>query len=170
MLISRSLRKSIRREDYATTLDCAFGKVLDGCAGSRSKSRGTWLGSDMRLAYLELHRQGHAHSVEIWREGELIGGLYGVSVGRMFFGESMFSRATDASKIALYFLCEQLKIWNFDLIDCQISSAHLLTLGAQEVSRDNFLARLALAVRRVGSVSRWSFDIQVPASAHHLPP
>lgn len=170
LLVSRSLHKSIRRADYTVTLDDAFGKVLEGCSGSRSKNRGTWLGADMRQAYLALHRQGHAHSVEIWRNGELVGGLYGVAVGRMFFGESMFSRATDASKIALYFLCEQLKAWNFDLIDCQISSAHLLTLGAQEVSRDGFLGRLALAVRRTGLVSRWQFDIPVPALAHHLPP
>lgn len=169
MLVSRSLRKSIRRDDYTVTLDSAFGKVLDGCAGSRSKSRGTWLGSDMRLAYLELHRQGHAHSVEIWRDGALIGGLYGVAVGRIFFGESMFSRATDASKIALYFLCKQLKAWNFDLIDCQISSTHLLTLGAHEVTREDFLARLALAVRHTGSVARWAFDIPMPATTHHLP-
>jgi leucyl/phenylalanyl-tRNA--protein transferase len=170
LLISRSLRKNIRRADYAATLDSAFSKVLDGCAGLRSKSRGTWLGSDMRAAYMELHRQGHAHSVEIWRNGELVGGLYGVAVGRMFFGESMFARVTDASKIALYYLCEQLRAWNFDLIDCQISSAHLVTLGAQEVDREDFLVRLAAAVRRPGYVTRWAFDIPTPVLAQHLPP
>lgn len=169
MLVSRSLRKSIRRSDYAVTLDRAFADVLNGCAGNRSKSRGTWLGPDMRQAYIELHRQGHAHSVELWRDGQLIGGLYGVAVGRMFFGESMFSRADDASKMALYYLCEQLHQWNFDLIDCQISSTHLLTLGAQELDRDAFLLRLAISVRKPGSVGPWAFDIAVPAAEAHLP-
>lgn len=168
LLVSRSLRKSIRRADYAVTLDRSFTEVLNGCAGHRSKSRGTWLGPDMRQAYIELHHQGHAHSVEVWREGSLIGGLYGVAVGRIFFGESMFSRADDASKIALYYLCEQLKAWNFDLIDCQISSEHLLTLGAQELDRDAFLMRLAQAVRRPGFVGHWLFDQPVPASGSHL--
>lgn len=168
LLVSRSLRKSIRRADYAVTLDRSFTEVLNGCAGYRSKSRGTWLGPDMRQAYIELHHQGHAHSVEVWREGSLIGGLYGVAVGRIFFGESMFSRADDASKIALYYLCEQLKAWNFDLIDCQISSEHLLTLGAQELDRDAFLMRLAQAVRRPGFVGHWLFDQPVPASGSHL--
>ena len=169
MLVSHSLRKSIRRENYAVTLDQAFIDVLNGCAGARNKNRGTWLGQDMRQAYIELHRQGHAHSVELWRSGHLIGGLYGVSVGHMFFGESMFSRADDASKIALYYLCQQLKHWNFDLIDCQISSAHLLTLGAQELNRDAFLLRLAQSVRKPGFVGPWSFDITIPSSSEHLP-
>ncbi|MGH8457191.1 MAG: leucyl/phenylalanyl-tRNA--protein transferase, partial [Stenotrophobium sp.] len=107
--ITRSLSKSIRRADYAVTLDRAFVQVIEACAGTRRGSRGTWLGADMKAAYTRLHEQGHCHSVEVWREGALIGGLYGLSLGRAFFGESMFSRADDASKIALHYLCTQLR-------------------------------------------------------------
>lgn len=167
--VSRSLSKSIARKDYAVTLDRVFPDVLNACAGARAKSRGTWLGPDMQHAYCELHEQGHSHSVEVWRDGELIGGLYGVSVGRVFFGESMFSHANDASKIALYYLCEQLKQWSYELIDCQISSAHLTTLGAAEISRRSFLELLAPAVRLQGQDGRWQFDLDVPRSSTHLP-
>lgn len=170
MKVSKSLGKSIRRADFAVTLDQAFAEVLTGCAGVRDKSHGTWLGPDMRRAYGELHRQGHAHSVEFWRDGHLLGGLYGIAVGRMFFGESMFSRANDASKIALYYLCEQLKAWRFELIDCQISSDHLTTLGARNLSRAAFLDALASAVRKPGHVERWHFEIAVPSAEQHLPP
>lgn len=167
--VSRSLRRSVRRGGYAVTLDQAYGEVMDACAGPRLKSQGTWLGSDMQRAYYVLHEMGYAHSVELWREGQLIGGLYGIALGRAFFGESMFSRADDASKIALYWLCEQLHAWHFELIDCQISSAHLLTLGAQEIPREEFLQRLVGAASRTGNVGTWQFDIPVPAEAGHLP-
>jgi leucyl/phenylalanyl-tRNA--protein transferase len=169
MRVSRSLRKSIARKDYAVTLDQAFVAVLDACAASRVKSRGTWLGLDMQYAYCELYAKGHSHSIEVWRDGELIGGLYGVTIGRVFFGESMFSRASDGSKIALYYLCAQLKHWSYELIDCQISSAHLMTLGAQEISREKFLNLLAPAVRLPGRESRWQFDVEVPRDPMHLP-
>ncbi|MGH8505210.1 MAG: leucyl/phenylalanyl-tRNA--protein transferase, partial [Stenotrophobium sp.] len=111
MHVSRSLHQAIRRKDYAVTFDRAFAPVMDECGGERRDSRGTWLGPEMKSAYLQLHQQGYCHSVETWRQGQLIGGLYGVSLGRMFFGESMFSRADNASKIALYWLCEQFKAW-----------------------------------------------------------
>ncbi|SEP78523.1 leucyl/phenylalanyl-tRNA--protein transferase [Solimonas aquatica] len=170
MRVSRSLTKSIRRGDYALSFDKAFTQVLLACGAPRERSRGTWLGDDMRRAYIDLFNQGYAHSLEVWREGELIGGLYGVVLGRVFFGESMFSRATDASKIALYWLCEQLRQWGFELIDCQISSAHLLSLGAQELSRERFLQRLSQAVTQRPDTGRWQFDIAVPADARHGPP
>lgn len=168
--VSRSLGKSIRRRDYAVTLDRAFPAVLDACAGTRSKSRGTWLGRDMKQAYLDLHRHGHCHSVEVWRHGQLAGGLYGLSVGRAFFGESMFSRADDGSKIALYYLCQQLAAWQYELIDCQIGSSHLLSLGASEIPRESFLAELAVAASRPGRPEHWQFDIPVPIEPVHLGP
>lgn len=169
MHVSHSLAKAIARKNYAVTLDRAFREVLYACAGARAKSRGTWLGQDMQQAYCELHEQGHCHSIEVWRDGALIGGLYGVTVGRAFFGESMFSRANDASKIALYYLCQQLKHWSYGLIDCQISSTHLASLGAEEISREHFLDLLAPVVRLPGQVGRWQFDIDVPADADHFP-
>ena len=169
MKVSRSLRKSIQRADYAVTLDRVFADVLDACAAERASSRGTWLGPDMQRSYCALHGQGHAHSIEVWRDGALIGGLYGIAIGRVFFGESMFSRARDASKIALYYLCQQLKQWSYELIDCQISSAHLTSLGAQEIPREKFLNLLAPAVRLSGRESSWHFDIAVPDGPQHLP-
>lgn len=169
MHVSHSLKKTIRRADYAVTFDRAFAQVLTACAGERRKSHGTWLGEDMQQAYNELHQKGHAHSVEIWRDHELIGGLYGLALGRAFFGESMFSRATDASKLALYWLCQQLQRWGFALIDCQISSSHLLSLGAREIPRAEFLPRLADAVQAPLKPQRWNFDADVPAHPEHGP-
>lgn len=168
--ISRSTAKAIRREDYAVSLDHAFDEVLEACASSRSRSRGTWLGDEMKRAYRQLHEQGHAHSLEIWRGGTLIGGLYGVSLGRVFFGESMFSHADNASKIALYWLSQQLASWQFEMIDCQVSSAHLLSLGAREIARDDFLKRLSPAVRGGPQPRPWRLDIAAPCSPAHLPP
>ncbi|WP_374679830.1 leucyl/phenylalanyl-tRNA--protein transferase [Hydrocarboniphaga effusa] len=168
MNVSRSLRKSIRRDDYAVTLDTAYTSVLAACAGTRRHSRGTWLGPDMRLAYEELHRRGYAHSVEVWRGGELVGGLYGVALGRAFFGESMFSRANDTSKIALFWLCEQLRAWDFRLVDCQVASEHLKTLGAVDVSRERFLNLLRPAVNLPGRTGHWRFDLPAPAGREHL--
>ncbi|MFT4045624.1 MAG: leucyl/phenylalanyl-tRNA--protein transferase [Solimonas sp.] len=169
MHVSHSLKKAIRRADYAVTLDRAFDAVLAACAAERQRSRGTWLGDDMRYAYHELQHKGHAHSVEVWRDHQLIGGLYGVALGRVFFGESMFSRATDASKLALYWLCRQLQRWRFEMIDCQISSGHLLSLGAQEMPRAQFLPRLAVAVQAPSQPQRWQFDADVPSAAQHGP-
>ncbi|HEX4895063.1 MAG TPA: leucyl/phenylalanyl-tRNA--protein transferase [Solimonas sp.] len=161
--LSRSFERAIRRADYAVTLDTRFDEVLDACAAERPRSRGTWLGEDMRQAYRELHRQGHAHSVEFWKDGELGGGLYGVAIGHAFFGESMFSRVTDASKIALYWLCQQLQAWGFPLVDCQVSSPHLSRLGAVELPRETFLKRLAPAVQTPRPAGRWAFSLPVPS-------
>lgn len=169
MRVSRSLAKSIRRADYAVTLDLAFRDVLRECSGNRAKSRGTWLGAEMREAYVELHARGYAHSVEVWRRGELIGGLYGVALGRVYFGESMFSRADDGSKIGLHWLCQQLIAWEFSLIDCQVGSSHLRSLGAVDVSRERFLNQLRGIVNQPPRTGRWRFDIAVPTSREHAP-
>jgi len=166
---SRSLGKALRRVDYAVSLDLAFSEVLAACAGDRRASRGTWLGEDMQLAYHRLHRHGQAHSVEVWREGALIGGLYGIALGGVFFGESMFSRADNASKIALYWLCRQLLHWDFQMVDCQVSSAHLLSLGAIEVERSQFLRQLSHAVAAPGHRPPWRFTIDAPQHSQHLP-
>lgn len=158
MTLSHSLRKTLRKGGYQVSFDRAFVEVLDACASTRRRGRGTWLGDDMKRAYLELFEQGHAHSVEVWQNEELVGGLYGVALGRVFFGESMFSRVTDSSKIALHHLCEQLCAWQFELIDCQIGSPHLMSLGAEEWPREQFLQTLRPAVSRAGSLGRWAFD------------
>lgn len=169
MKVSRSLAKSIRRQDYAMTMDQAYSRVLAGCSAARAGSPGTWLGPEMRAAYDDLHRNGFSHTVEVWRGGELVGGLYGVAIGRAFFGESMFSRVSDASKIALFWLCQQLIVWQYPLIDCQVSSEHLKTLGAVDVSRERFLTQLRAATALPGRSGLWRFDIAAPMPRQHLP-
>ena len=166
--VSRSLARRLRKDDYAVTLNRAFPAVLEACSAPRARGRGTWLGPDMKQAYQDLHERGHAQSIEVWQRGQLAGGLYGVSLGRAFYGESMFSRADDGSKIAMYWLCRQLREWDFELMDCQISSPHLATLGAVELPREEFLGRLRGAVAQPGPTGRWRFDIDVPMSAAHL--
>jgi leucyl/phenylalanyl-tRNA---protein transferase len=141
--VSRSLAKSIRNKGYEVRIDTAFPDVLRGCAAPRKHDSATWLGADMRVAYARLHSEGYAHSFETWRDGELVGGLYGVALGRMFYGESMFSRATDASKVALAKLVEILKSRGFPLIDCQMRTPLLESLGAREIPRREFLRALS---------------------------
>ncbi|MGB0468793.1 MAG: leucyl/phenylalanyl-tRNA--protein transferase [Pontibacterium sp.] len=136
--ISRSLRKRLKKTDYVVSFDTDFEAVMDACAEPRSGSEGTWITRAMKGAYCELHRQGIAHSVELRINGELVGGLYGLAMGKMFFGESMFSRETDASKIAFVYLVGQLRNWGYALIDCQVSNGHLKTLGAREIPRPEF--------------------------------
>ena len=145
--VSRSLRRAIRSRRYAVTLDAAFRQVVAACAEPRDADGGTWITPGMVEAYDRLAALGHAHSVEVWSEGELAGGLYGVALGRMFYGESMFSRRPDASKVALVYLVRHLERWGFELIDCQMSTPHLASLGAREIPRTEFLEhvdRLAL--------------------------
>jgi len=166
--VSRSLARRLRKRDFAVTLDRAFAGVLEACSAPRARGRGTWLGPEMKQAYQALHERGHAHSVEIWRDGALVGGLYGVALGRAFYGESMFSAADDGSKLAMHYLCRQLAAWDFALMDCQIASPHLATLGAVELPRERFLAVLREAVARNGP-ARWQFDLEVPAAPAHLP-
>jgi leucyl/phenylalanyl-tRNA---protein transferase len=153
--VSRSLGKSVRNRGYELRIDTAFARVLSGCAGPRRDEGGTWLGADMRRAYAALHRAGYAHSVETWKDGELLGGLYGVALGRMFFGESMFSRATDASKVALVGLVEELRARGFPLVDCQMRTPLLASLGAREIPRNVFLRQLAALVNYADPPARW---------------
>jgi leucyl/phenylalanyl-tRNA--protein transferase len=150
--VARSLAKSIRNKGYEVRVDTAFREVLRGCA---SRTEGTWLGSEMQAAYSNLHRAGYAHSFETWRDDELVGGLYGVAIGRMFYGESMFSRATDASKVALVYLVGFLKSRGFPMIDCQMHTPLLASLGAQEMPRRAFLRALATLVNYDEPPTRW---------------
>lgn len=136
--ISRSLAKRLRRKDYEVRLDTAFGAVMQACAEPRDGQAGTWITRDVIAGYSRLHELGFAHSVETWVENELVGGLYGVALGRAFYGESMFTRITDASKIAFAHLVRQLERWQFGIIDCQMRTAHLASLGAREIPRAEF--------------------------------
>lgn len=158
--ISRSLKKTLRAGKFAVTLDQGFTKVITACAAPRRKNPGggTWITPEMLEAYEHLHAQGYAHSVETWREGELVGGLYGVALGGIFFGESMFSHATDASKVAFAHVVRQLQRWEFALIDCQMPSTHLESLGAQSIRRRDYLAFLAGALQLPPHPGLWRFD------------
>jgi leucyl/phenylalanyl-tRNA--protein transferase len=157
--ISRSLRKRIRRRDFEIRLDSAFSDVLQGCKEThRPGQRGTWITPDMEAAYNELHRLGHAHSAEAWLDGELVGGLYGVSVGGLFSGESMFARRSDASKVAFVWLIRQLQEWGFSLIDCQIRTDHLSRFGAIELPRTQYIDQLRVLIHQRVQPGRWSLD------------
>ena len=158
MHISKSLAKRIRSGVFHVTVDMAFAEVTAACAEPRANSGGTWITRKMRAAYRQLHDVGLAHSVETWRGDDLVGGLYGVSLGRMFFGESMFSRVADASKVACARLAEQLDCWGFTLIDCQIPTQHLASLGAHEMARCRFLELVAANRRYPDRRGRWTFD------------
>ncbi|GAB6141220.1 leucyl/phenylalanyl-tRNA--protein transferase [Methylosoma difficile] len=140
--ISQSLRKTLRKNGYTVTIDQAFSRVIDACSKPRAKAAGTWISNDIKRAYNYMHKNGIAHSAEAWQDGELVGGLYGVAIGRVFFGESMFHTRTDASKVAFAKLVEQLLDWNYELIDCQVYNPHLASLGAEEISRTDFKALL----------------------------
>ncbi len=166
--VSQSLAKRVKKADYAVSFNLAFTETLVACAGPRRAGRGTWLGADMRAAYLALSQLGHAHSVEVWREGQQIGGLYGLSQGRIFFGESMFSVANDASKLALVHLARQLSAWGFPLIDCQVSSPHLLRLGAITLRREDFRSASQLA-QQLAAPRHWQFDAVHAGNPQHLP-
>jgi len=152
---SRSLAKTLRTGRFETLLDCAFGATIRACGGPRRSGSDTWLDAAMIGAYEALHRLGVAHSVETWAGGELVGGLYGIHLGGVFFGESMFSHATDASKVALARLVGECAARNIRLIDCQVASAHLASLGAAEIPRSEFLVQLRRHLKREPR-SRWS--------------
>jgi len=141
--LSRRTRRRYNSGRYEVTADRAFEDVIWECAQAREYDSGTWITDDMVKAYVSLHRLGHAHSVEVWADTQLIGGIYGLAIGTVFFGESMFSRQVDASKIALIALCKQLADWSFGLLDCQVSNPHLLRMGAVEIPRREFTARLS---------------------------
>ena len=133
--VARSLKKVLRNRTYEVRLDTSFSQVMQGCAQPRNGQSGTWISPMMTDAYTRLHEMGVAHSAETWIDGKLAGGLYGVALGRMFYGESMFTEVTDASKIAFVHMVWQLKRWGFGLIDCQMKTAHLETFGAREIRR-----------------------------------
>jgi leucyl/phenylalanyl-tRNA--protein transferase len=156
--LSRSLRKRLRRRDYVIRCDSAFDAAVRACAAPRAGQSGTWITEEMIAAYGALHCHGFAHSVETWIDDDLVGGLYGVALGRMFYGESMFARATDASKIALAHLVKQLARWNFGMIDCQMQTAHLASFGAREIPRAEFTRSLRDLVNYPQSPAVWRFD------------
>lgn len=154
--LSRSLAKALRNAPYSVRLDTAFADVIHACADTPRKGRqGTWISAEMTAAYCELHRLGYAHSVETWINGQLAGGLYGVAIGRAFYGESMFSHARDVSKIALAHLCAYLKRRGFGIIDCQMKTSHLTSLGARLISRRDFVAALAALVAADETPGAW---------------
>ncbi len=159
-IISRSLRKVLRNRDYRVTFDTAFDKVIQYCAQSRKDSNGTWIVDDMLQAYINMHAAGFAHSVEVWQGNELIGGLYGVSLGGAFFGESMFSRQSNGSKIALTYLVAQLKEWDFGFIDSQVYSDHLGSLGATNIPRKEFIRRLDIEMNKPTRMGPWQLTIE----------
>ena len=154
---SKSLNKHIRRLRPRITFDQAFEDVIQHCARLDSE-QGTWITAEMEAAYIQLHHLGYAHSVEVWHDQELIGGLYGLAMGKVFFGESMFSQQTNASKIAFISLCRQLEKWGYQLIDCQVENPHLLSLGAVTIERSDFLRQLTEALNQSGSDHLWQFD------------
>jgi leucyl/phenylalanyl-tRNA---protein transferase len=156
--VSRRLARRIRSGAFSVTMDRAFGEVMQGCAAPRAGASGTWITARMRRAYHRLHRAGYAHSVEVWQQDQLCGGLYGISIGRMFFGESMFSREPDASKVALATLMWQIERWGFALLDCQVMNPHLRSLGAREMPRAEFLDRLAESNRHPTRQGLWQMD------------
>ncbi|MBI4808654.1 MAG: leucyl/phenylalanyl-tRNA--protein transferase [Nitrosomonadales bacterium] len=156
--ISHSLRKTLRNGSFELRTDTIFEQVMRACAEPREGQNGTWIHEEMIAAYCELHRMGHAHSVEVWMDGELVGGLYGIAIGRMFYGESMFSRRTDASKFALAHLAAQLERWDFGMIDCQMNTPHLASLGAREIPRSEFVSRLQTLASLPGIPSPWRFE------------
>jgi len=156
--VSRSLRRVIRSGRYTVTLDTAFTAVMAGCAEHRTDEAGTWITPRMLAAYSRLAARGFAHSVEVWSGSDLAGGLYGVAIGRMFYGESMFSRRTDASKVALAMLVRQLERWEFEMIDCQMATGHLASLGARQIPRAEFLERLQRLAKQPPVESPWALD------------
>lgn len=159
LVIQRSLRKRIAQEPYRLTMDTAFEAVIDRCATvPRPMQDGTWITREMRDAYVELHRLGHAHSVEAWQGDRLVGGLYGVALGSAFFGESMFAEAKDASKIAFVAFIRQLECWGCTVVDCQVYTEHLARFGAVEVPRSAFLRDIQTARHGTLPSGRWHFD------------
>jgi len=159
--VSRSLRKSLRKQEYKITFDTAFVEVIRACSQPREDDVGTWITDEMQQAYIRLHLAGYAHSIEIWLNGKLVGGLYGIAIGNVFFGESMFSRVTDASKVAFVFLVRQLQRWQFGVIDCQIQSAHLDQFGAELIPRSEFTTLLNQFCNQTERSGMWTIDVDL---------
>lgn len=167
--ISKSLKRQLRKQEMSVTFDQAFERVMHACSAPRANQptdpdNRTWIHEEMIKAYNELHALGYAHSVECWQQNRLVGGLYGVAIGKAFFGESMFSFVTDSSKIALVTLCQQLARWDMPLIDCQIYSDHLARMGAEEIPRQQFIGQLQQLCHQPGVSAPWKIDPDLPLS------
>lgn len=157
---SKTLKKIIKKEVFKVTMDLAFNEVINQCAQVRlKKNQGTWIIEDMIEAYCRLHESGFAHSVEVWRQGELVGGLYGVSLGKCFFGESMFTRISNASNIALVKLVEYLKELSFNMLDCQVPTEHLTRFGARQIPRIRFLNQLEKSLKAPTRKGKWDYKV-----------
>ena len=160
--VHKSLIRTLKRQPWKVTYDQAFRHVMIACAGPRSYSKGTWITQDMINAYCHLHQLGHAHSLEVWDQSDkLIGGIYGISMGRLFFGESMFSRQTDASKVALLYLSVYLELWGYQLLDTQLPSDHLKFLGGEPIPRHQYLSLLAQYSQVPPADTAWENDYTV---------
>ena len=158
--LSRSLRQTINKETFRVTLDTAFGQVIRACAEVHNNEKGgTWITEEMIESYTALHRSGYVHSIECWLGDELAGGLYGVSLGSAFFGESMFAKESNSSKVAFAALIRQLTKWNFDLIDCQVTTPHLISLGAREIPRSAFMYLLKNALTKPTIRGKWELEV-----------
>ncbi|TAG01781.1 MAG: leucyl/phenylalanyl-tRNA--protein transferase [Betaproteobacteria bacterium] len=169
-VLHRSLRKVLRNVAYEIRVDQNFTDVMRGCAEPRPEQDGTWITDEIVAAYSDLHRAGLAHSVECWMDQELVGGLYGIALGKVFFGESMFMRRTDASKIAFAHLVAQLTDWGFELIDCQQKTDHLASFGARPIARKDFLQRIERLIHSDAAVpraGRWQFQTDLRGAAPH---
>lgn len=153
--VSRSLRRQLRKGGLRLCFDTAFEQVVTECAAPRPDQEGTWLLPEMQVAYTQLHFQGVAHSIELWRGDTLVGGMYGIGLGRAFFGESMFSRISNASKIVMVYLCERMRIFDYAFLDCQVFNPHLASMGAEDIPRPRFLKELQQAVGRVEDPLVW---------------
>lgn len=162
--VSRSLAKTLRNRGFETRIDTAFKDVIRACGSADVRPGGTWLSVEMRAAYTQLHGLGFAHSFETWLDGELVGGLYGVALGQMFFGESMFSLERDASKVALARLCGELLTRGFHMIDCQMATPHLLGLGARLIPRAQFVDQLTAHANTPMEAGRWTHPTATPPS------
>ncbi|WP_455203556.1 leucyl/phenylalanyl-tRNA--protein transferase [Kaarinaea lacus] len=158
--VSKSLRKTLRKNLFTLTIDTAFNSVLQACAASRNGQNGTWITTEMQQAYNRMHQLGFAHSVEAWQNDQLVGGLYGLAFGKVFFGESMFSRVTNASKVAFVEFVHQLQQWDYKLIDCQVESEHLNSLGAQSIPREEFIQWLDKYCYVPNKATAWHFEAQ----------
>jgi len=156
--LSRSLKKVIKSKQFNCTFDKAFNDVILACSAARKGQEGTWITPSMMYAYETLFKLGHAHSIEVWSADKLVGGLYGIAIGQVFFGESMFSLQSNASKVGFAYLCQQLVQWSYQLIDCQVHSEHLETLGAATISRDDFVRQLELYCSQATHENAWLID------------
>ena len=159
--ISRSLRKILRQGRFEISFDLAFDQVVEACQQPRRHESGTWITAEMRAAYGEMHRLGHGHSIECWQQGRLVGGMYGLAFGKVFYGESMFSRQRDASKVVMVYLARQLQQWGYGLIDCQVASPHLFSMGAEEIPREEFMHHLQQLTTQPGHPPPWEITVSL---------